>query len=193
MNEYLKNRKLSFLLASILYVALGLVLLIWPGTATTVICYAFGAVLAIYGLVAIISFFVSRKGGFAFELFLGIVAAGIGAFFLLQPKVVASILPVIMGIFIVIDGLLNLKRAFELHRLEYGRWFITLILSLVSVALGLLVVFQPYLAAEALIMLIGVVFIYEGLSDLWAIVKVTRLTKELRKRMPVEVDPIDVE
>ena len=42
-------------------------------------------------------------------------------------------------------------------------------------------------------MLIGVVFIYEGLSDLWAIVKVTRLTKELRKRMPVEVDPIDVE
>ena len=98
-----------------------------------------------------------------------------------------------MGIFIVIDGLLNLKRAFELHRLEYGRWFITLILSLVSVALGLLVVFQPYLAAEALIMLIGVVFIYEGLSDLWAIVKVTRLTKELRKRMPVEVDPIDVE
>ena len=180
MNEYLKNRKLSFLLASILYLALGLVLLIWPGTATTVICYAFGAVLAIYGLVAIISFFVSRKGGFAFELFLGIVAAGIGAFFLL-------------GIFIVIDGLLNLKRAFELHRLEYGRWFITLILSLVSVALGLLVVFQPYLAAEALIMLIGVVFIYEGLSDLWAIVKVTRLTKELRKRMPVEVDPIDVE
>ena len=75
MNEYLKNRKLSFLLASILYLALGLVLLIWPGTATTVICYAFGAVLAIYGLVAIISFFVSRKGGFAFELFLGIVAA----------------------------------------------------------------------------------------------------------------------
>ena len=122
-----------------------------------------------------------------------LILADFGAFFLLQPKVVASILPVIMGIFIVIDGLLNLKRAFELHRLEYGRWFITLILSLVSVALGLLVVFQPYLAAEALIMLIGVVFIYEGLSDRWAIVKVTRLTKELRKRMPVEVDPIDVE
>ena len=68
MNEYLKNRKLSFLLASILYLALGLVLLIWPGTATTVICYAFGAVLAIYGLVAIISFFVSR---FGFSFFRG--------------------------------------------------------------------------------------------------------------------------
>ncbi len=193
MKEYLKSRKLSFLLASVLYIILGLVLLIWPGTAATVICYAFGTVLAVYGLVSIIAFFISRTGGFALELFLGIVAAAVGVFFLLQPRVVASFLPVAVGLFVIIDGLLNLKRALELRRLEYGRWYVTLLLSLLSVVLGLVVVFQPFLAAEALVMLIGAVFIYEGLSDLWAIVKVTRLTKELRKRLPIEVDPIDVE
>lgn len=193
MREYLKNMKISFILAALLSIALGVVLLLWPGITTTVICYAFGAILAVHGLVSIVSFFFSRTGGFAFELLLGIVSGALGVLFLVQPQIIISILPVAIGLFIMVDGLVNLKRAFELRRLEYGRWGVTLLLSLVSVGLGLLVLFHPYLAAEALVMVIGGVLIYEGLSDLWAIFMVTRLTKELRKRMPIEVDPIDVE
>lgn len=193
MREYLKNMKISFILAALLSIALGVVLLLWPGITTTVICYAFGAILAVHGLVSIVSFFFSRTGGFAFELLLGIVSGALGVLFLVQPQIIISILPVAIGLFIMVDGLVNLKRAFELRRLEYGRWGVTLLLSLVSVGLGLLVLFHPYLAAEALVMVIGGVLIYEGASDLWAIFMVTRLTKELRKRMPIEVDPIDVE
>lgn len=193
MGEYLKNMKISFILAALLYIALGLVLLLWPGTTTTVICYAFGTILAVHGLVTIVSFFFSRTAGFAFELLLGIVSGALGVLFLVQPQIIISILPIAIGLFIVVDGLVNLKRAFELRRLEYSRWGVTLALSLVSVGLGLLVLFHPYLAAEALVMVIGGVLIYEGVSDLWAIFMLTRLTKELRKRMPIEVDPIDVE
>ena len=98
-----------------------------------------------------------------------------------------------LGLFILVDGLLNLLRAFELRRLEYQRWGVSLALSLISLALGLVILFHPYLAAEALVMVIGGVFIYEGVSDIWTIFMVGRLTKELRKRMPIEVDPIDVE
>ena len=36
----------SFLLAAALYLVLGLVLLLWPGTTAAVICYAFGGILA---------------------------------------------------------------------------------------------------------------------------------------------------
>ena len=77
MREFFHNVKLSFLLAAVLYVILGLVLLIWPGVSATVFCYAFGGILLIYGMVAIVSFFLrdSWQGSFVFELFLGIVAA----------------------------------------------------------------------------------------------------------------------
>lgn len=193
MREYLKSMKISFILAALLYIVLGVVLLLWPGTTTTVICYAFGGILAVHGLVTIVNFFLSRTPGFAFELLLGIVSGALGVLFLVQPQIIISILPIAIGLFIMVDGLVNLKRAFELRRLEYGRWGVTLLLSLVSVGLGLLILFHPYLAAEALVMVIGGVLIYEGLSDLWAIFMVTRLTKELRKRLPIEVDPIDVE
>ena len=161
MREFFHNMKLSFLLAAVLYIILGLILLIWPGVSATVFCYAFG-------VVTIVSFFLrdSRQGSFVFELFLGIVAAALGLLFLLRPVIVASVLPVILGLFIVVDGLVNLKRALELRRMLYLRWTVPLVLSAVSAVLGLVIVFQPFLAAEALVMLIGAVLIYEGLSDL---------------------------
>ena len=193
MKAFLRNMKISFILAAVLYLVLGLFLLLWPGTSITVICYLFGGVLFLYGLVSVLTFFLrdSRQGNFVLELFLGIVAAAIGLLFLVRPAVAASILPVIVGLFVVVDGLLNLKRAIELHGLLYPRWGIALALSLCSIVLGLLVVFRPFLAAEALAMLIGAVLIFEGLSDLWTIFKVSRWTKEYRKLHPV--DPIEFE
>ena len=167
MREFFHNMKLSFLLAAVLYIILGLILLIWPGVSATVFCYAFGGILLIYGVVTIVSFFLrdSRQGSFVFELFLGIV----------------------------VDGLVNLKRALELRRMLYLRWTVPLVLSAVSAVLGLVIVFQPFLAAEALVMLIGAVLIYEGLSDLWTIFRVSQWTKEYRKHHPVDVDQIDFE
>ena len=116
-----------------------------------------------------------------------------GLLFLLRPVIVASVLPVILGLFIVVDGLVNLKRALELRRMLYLRWTVPLVLSAVSAVLGLVIVFQPFLAAEALVMLIGAVLIYEGLSDLWTIFRVSQWTKEYRKHHPVDVDQIDFE
>ena len=40
---------------------------------------------------------------------------------------------------------------------------------------------------------IGAVLIYEGLSDLWTIFRVSQWTKEYRKHHPVDVDQIDFE
>ncbi|MBC5736235.1 DUF308 domain-containing protein [Lawsonibacter sp. NSJ-52] len=195
MREFLKNMKVSFLLASVLYIALGLVLLIWPGISRDLICLSFGLLLLIYGIITIISFFVhdSRLGTFRFELILGIVAAAAGLLFLIKPEFVKSVIPVVLGIYIIIDALLNLKRSLELHSLQYGRWWVILVLSLVSVALGVLILFRPGMTADVLIMVIGGVFVYNGLSDLWSIFKISRITKEYRKNNPIIIDPIDIE
>ncbi|MCQ4866283.1 HdeD family acid-resistance protein [Pseudoflavonifractor phocaeensis] len=195
MREFLKNMKVSFLLASVLYIALGLVLLIWPGITSDLICLSFGLLLLIYGIITIISFFVhdSRLGTFRFELILGIVAAAAGLLFLIKPEFVKSVIPVVLGIYIIIDALLNLKRSLELHSLQYGRWWVILVLSLVSVALGVLILFRPGMTADVLTMVIGGVFVYNGLSDLWSIFKISRITKEYRKNNPIIIDPIDIE
>lgn len=195
MKEFFKNMKVSFLMAAILYIVLGLVLLLWPKTSQDLICFAFGLLLLIYGIITIISFFVhdSRLGTFRFELILGIIAAAAGIFFLFQPGFIQAVIPVVLGIYIIIDGLLNLKRALELRSLGYGHWWVVLLLSLISAGLGVLVLCKPIFLEHILTMVIGGVFVYNGLSDLWAIFKVSRAAKEFQTQNPIVIDPIDIE
>lgn len=191
MGEYLKHMRFSFLLASILYLVLGAVLLFWPVTTSNVICYAIGGILLLYGAVTLVGFLRrdSAVGAVRPELLLGVLATGLGAVFLLWPQVILSFLPVVFGIYLAADSLINLKRAAEMRRCRYERWYIAVILSLIGVALGVFVFFHPYLTATNVIRVIGGVFLYQGISDLWSIRKVTVLLQNA----PIESDPIDVE
>lgn len=195
MKEFFKSMKISFILASILYIAFGVVLLIWPNTTRDIICFAFGAVLLVYGVITIISFFVhdSRLGAFRFELILGVISSGVGILFLLKPELVSSVLPVVLGIYIVIDALLNVKRALELKGLGYAHWPVVLGLSLVSVVLGAFILLRPAFITDVIIMVIGGVLIYNGISDLWALFKLGRVAKDLTKNGIIQVDPLDIE
>ncbi len=194
MKERLKNMTVSFVFLSILYLALGAVLIIWPTTVMNVICYLFGAILLLYGIFAIWGYYRSddRKGSAFLALFLGIVAAAVGAVMVIYPPLIQGVIPVILGLYIAIDGLLSLKRTLELRRMDYGNWNINLVLSLVVSALGIFVVFHPLLAEEALFRVIGIVLLYTGGSDLWTIFQLSQWSKEYRKTHPVDVDPIDL-
>lgn len=194
MKERLKNMSISFVFLSVLYLLLGVVLLLWPNTVMDLICYAFGAILLLYGLFTVIGFYRSedRRGGALLELFLGIVALAVGAVMVIYPALIQSIIPVILGLYIAIDGLLNLKRTLELHRMDFAGWNVNLILSLVSTALGIFVVFHPLLSEAALFRVIGVILVYAGGSDLWTLFQLSHWGKEYRKTHPVDVDPIDL-
>ena len=112
---------------------------------------------------------------------------------MVQPALFQSLLTVILGIYIAIDGLLNLKRALELRRMEHSSWPVCAGLSAASVALGLVVLFRPLLAGIALMRLIGAALLYIGAADLATLFLLWRRAKQWRQDHPVEVDPIDPE
>ncbi len=195
MRAFLNKIKVSYLLTSLLYIALGLLIILRPSLTGTILCFIFGGILLLYGAVTIISFLVheGRSGSYRFELVIGVVTAALGILFLVNPTFVLSIFPVILGIYIIVDAFLNLGRAAELHRMDYGRWWIVLLLSLVSMALGVLVFVRPLFLADFIIQIIGGVLIYSGVTDLWSLFMVGRVGKAFRKNHPIEIDPIDVE
>ncbi|WP_335342071.1 DUF308 domain-containing protein [Pseudoflavonifractor phocaeensis] len=194
MKNRLKNMTVSYVFLSILYAVLGVVLLIWPTTVMNLICYLFGAILLLYGIFAIWGYYRKddRKGSAFLGLFLGIVAAAVGAVMVIYPPLIQGIIPVILGLYIAIDGLLSVKRTLELRRIDYAHWNINLILSLAVTALGILVIFHPLLAEETLFRVVGAVLLYTGGSDLWTLYQLSHCTKEYRKTHPVDVDPLDL-
>ena len=190
-----KKLKFNAVMAAILYLALGVVLVGWPGTTSSVICYVIGAVLLVYGLIAILAFLLGkeRTAALSLQMVVGVVAAALGVFFLTRPVLLLSLLPVLMGLFIIIVSMLSVKRSFELRRYRYAKWWVALLMAVAAIALGLLILFHPYMAAKTVVVIIGIVFLYVGVCDLWAIFTVSRSAKKYHAENPIEVEPIDIE
>ena len=168
MLRYVKS---GMMLLSIAYIVIGMMLLIMPQTSLLWICYAFGAVVLITGIACLIQYARIRGTGFAapFMLVGGVITAGLGIFTLAKPQVVASFLPVVFGIFIVVDGLSRIGSAIDLAKRKGQKWWVLLLLSIVSVALGILLVLHPFGAAVSLVMVCGILLIVEGAMNLGCI------------------------
>lgn len=178
MLEKLKGIKWSLILASLLYLALGIALLVWPGTSNLVLCYTVAAVLTAYGLFNILAYF-GRERGSVIGLVMGMICAAFGIFSLLQPTRISDIISILLGVIILVDGALSLRRDLELRSGGFGRWWVPLLLDIAVLAMGVIVVFNPTLFASFLLQVIGTVLIYESLSDLWTIHRLAKLARSV--------------
>ena len=143
-------------LPSLAFLVLGVLLLVMPQTSLLWICYAFGAVVLVTGIVCLIQYARVRGSGFAapFLLVGGVITAALGLFTLAQPQTVASFLPVVFGLFILVEGCSRIGAALDLARRKADKWWVLLLL------------FDPFEAAVSAVMLCGVLLIVEGALSL---------------------------
>ncbi len=76
----------------------------------------------------VLSFVFSQERAFTFELVIGVLTAAIGIFALLSPDSIRDILSVVLGLVVIIDSLIGIKRAFTLRELELSGWWVRLTL-----------------------------------------------------------------
>ena len=60
MTEFLKGLKANYTVSAALCFLFGLVLLIWPGTTTRIVCMLLGGVLLIYGAFQVVICLMNR-------------------------------------------------------------------------------------------------------------------------------------
>ena len=126
-----KKLKWNLILMSLLYLALGIFLLMVPGTALSVVCYALGGVVLACAAVQLVRYFVVERGVFQSQLTLisGLVCLALGAFLILRSDVVVRVLPIVFGLFVIFDSLGRIQNALELRRCGYPSWKIFLLLA----------------------------------------------------------------
>lgn len=153
---------------SIGYLIVGIALIVWPQTLLQTACYIIGAIVLIAGLSSIFSYLKIKDEIFSARvtLVIGVVVSGLGLFLLLQPKTVASILPVIVGLFVLFDGISRLQTAWRLKQASYEKWWGMAIPSLISAGLGGLILFNPFGTAALMVQMIGLILTFEGIINL---------------------------
>ncbi len=196
MGGVLRKLKKNVVISAVLCIVLGLVLAIWPGMSMHIVCIAIGSVLILGGLVRLAESFFDRDGSMyaQMNMIVGIIFAVVGIWIVIKPEKVLAIIPIIVGIVIAVHGLNNLQQAVSLCKEQYDKWWVALILGLVTIGFGALLVFRPFAAIDTVVTLIGVFLIYDGVSDLWIVSRVARTAKILRQEaraVDVEAEEID--
>ena len=156
-------------LFSILMIALGAVLFVWPGHTLELATKLVGAGLLAAGVIAGIQWYRDRHvvGNSYINLATGILLEILGVIVLTAPGLIVSILPVCVGLMILVNGIVNLAQALDLRRAGYSLWTVSFIMAVLTLVLGALIALNPFSTMEVLVMAIGIILVYNGVTNLW--------------------------
>ena len=191
--NYIKSLKVNYSLSAVICVILGIVLLVWPGQSTQVVCMVLGIVLGGFGLIQIILYLATKEKTMVSHsmMMLGVVLAVIGGWIVLKPETIIKAVPMIVGILIVIHGFHNAVQAIDLKKMQYDNWWVALLLSLLTVALGVVLICNPFTIVDTVVRIIGSFLVYDGLSDMWILSRVFK-TKKNREKI-IDTDAVIVD
>mgnify|MGYP001097017862 FL=1 len=191
--NYIKSLKVNYSLSAVICVILGIVLLVWPGQSTQVVCMVLGIVLGGFGLIQIILYLATKEKTMVSHsmMMLGVVLAVIGGWIVLKPETIIKAVPMIVGILIVIHGFHNAVQAIDLKKMQYDNWWVALLLSLLTGALGVVLICNPFTIVDTVVRIIGAFLVYDGLSDMWILSRVFK-TKKNREKI-IDTDAVIVD
>lgn len=174
-----KTIKQTYIGISLVSVLLGLFLVIKPETSSNIFTYIIGAGFVFYGVVHMVTYILVKNDSFyQYDLAKGIITTIIGVFFILKPTVIASILPMTLGIAILINGIFSLQSSINILRNTSSNWLRVLIPAVITIALGLLIVLNPFASVKTLLIIIGCCLIWNGISNFWTHLCVSKKVKE---------------
>ena len=132
---------------SIIFILLGVFLILRPGDALHFVSYAVGIIFLIWGLISMTKFFSNKNSESYLELdfIIGAFVFIFGIIILIRPNTIASIIPLIFGIWFLINGVTKLSYSITLFR--ENRKISSLIVSILIVICGVVLIFNPFSTA----------------------------------------------
>ncbi len=174
MFEKIRN---TLIATAILYLICGIIMLFFPTNVINFACYLIGIIFIFVALSGIIMYLKTEiKTAFnSFTLVMSIIFGAFGVYVLLNPKIFASFLPIVMGIFLLVDSVSKLSMAFDLKNMSYKSWWQMLIVAFMLLGLSLFLLFRPFEVVEVSVRIIGVILIVDTLSNIFTIYSYSKI------------------
>lgn len=166
--DKIKAFKVENILTALLYVALGVVLIMFPESIAKTLIYTIATIVIAVGVIKIISHFLKREqvGYSRVGIVTGLIFVVIGLFILTSTKIIISAIPFMMGVFILISGYSKLQYVFQLSKYTNEKNRGMLLAAIITFILGFVLLCNPFRAAKWMIRLVGICIAFTGASDL---------------------------
>ena len=164
----MKKAKSASVLVSLVILALGVILVIKPGSTLNFICRIVGIAFLLAAAVGAV-FALGAGAGDRRSRTLFILGAAIaaiaGIILLANPRFVISLLPIAVGLGVIANGAVNLSQAISISRSgRHGG--IHIVLAVATIVLGILIFANPFSTIELLVRIMGIILIYDGVSNI---------------------------
>ena len=182
MEKMMKKFFRSSLITAILLIALGILLICQSEATIITIAYVLGGIIIALGVLAAIKFFQNikeHKG--ELDLVYGIISVVLGIIIIKNPEAIASIMPMVLGVCIIISSSSKLQYAFELKANNNNLWKTTMSISIISTICGLVLLFNPFKAIAYFTKIVGVFIIIYAVLDLISTYTIRRNVKLFQK------------
>lgn len=183
MGNFFKKLKTEMVFRSVVMIIAGIVLFLFPSTTQNTIANVIAIVLVINGIIKIVGYFrAGRAGGDGLNEYSSGLITGILSivFAVLVSKVLISIIPIILGLFVLISGLIKLEQGIQLIRSKRGNSIWVMILAAITIVVGVLAIFNPFRTGNILLQVIGAGLLFGGVTDLITTGYVARKLKHLQ-------------
>lgn len=166
--DKIKAFKVENILTALLYVALGVVLIMFPESIAKTLIYTIATIVIAVGVIKIISYFLKREqvGYSNAGIVSGLIFIVIGLFILTSTKIIISVIPFVMGVCILISAYSKLQYVLQLSKYTNEKNRGMLLAAIITFILGIVLIFNPFRAAKWMIRLVGICIAFTGASDL---------------------------
>lgn len=143
------ERNWQLIVAGILFIVFGLICAFFPGLTLASIAFMVGAAFVVSGVVNIATFLRDREllGFSGWVLAYGILDVLIGAMFVIHPFAFATVLPWVIGAFVLVFGIYEVIVTFMLKKTGMPLWGWMLASGIISIVIGGLFFYMPELLA----------------------------------------------
>lgn len=159
----------------ILTIATGIMMMltsVWcfavPGAVYAAIAFILGSVMVFAGLSGAFAYFFAheRSVGAPWILAESILTFLLGCLVLMNQLAIDAVIPMFFGMWVLFSGVLRIMASFALRKAENRLWILVLVFGLLSTVVGIYAFFNPAMAALAIVLLIGIFFLMQGVNVL---------------------------
>lgn len=178
--EFDRILKMS-LISWISFIMLGIFLFVEAELTLKVISYIVGGTLLL-AIIPLIKTILSKDGTYANYSFISeIFMVVAGLVIILNTELIASIIPILIGIVMIINGVSKIQFACLLKKENIEKWNITLILAIIITCCGIIFITNPFKGAVAITKIIGLIIIFYSILDMFDFLSINKNVKNTNK------------
>ena len=190
MRKILSEIKKYSIVVIAITAVLGVLLIAMPDRMLAYTALFVGGAFTACGILALLSYISSVQKS-KLTLVLGLISAVSGIIICIAYRQIISVIVLIIGLFLLVGGIINLVNSFYIFVIRSRSWLLTVFLAIASIVLGIVSVSNPFDTQTKLVQLIGIGLVVFAVMDLIVFIQIKKAANEVKSRIQNSTDAND--